>query len=79
MIEYAAILTRGGLALWAHSLSSLPPTSTSASPESSVNALICNVFLTERASDKEYSHGEWLLQWVFDNEFDLVVVVCLDY
>jgi signal recognition particle receptor subunit alpha len=68
MLDFFVIFGKGGIVLWAFQ-------STQENVLNSVNVLIRSVILQERGGDCRLEHGNQVLQFKMDNEFDLVYVV----
>lgn len=68
MIENITILTKGGLVIWSQNFAQLKG--------NPINALIKNVLLEDRFSEKSYHYNElYTLKWVLDNENELIFIV----
>jgi hypothetical protein len=69
MIDLFTVFTRGGKVLWKHEEHKVEGRP--------VHELIQRVLLEERAAATSYTHGNWTLQWAFDNDAELVFVACV--
>eukprot|EP01063_Lacrimia_lanifica_P024072 TRINITY_DN32042_c0_g1_i1.p1 TRINITY_DN32042_c0_g1~~TRINITY_DN32042_c0_g1_i1.p1 ORF type:complete len:597 (+),score=241.30 TRINITY_DN32042_c0_g1_i1:56-1846(+) len=67
MIDEIVILHKGGLVLWTHQF-----TPVRGNP---VNQLIKTVLLEDRFGDECFTFDQYKLEWVLDNERELIVVV----
>ncbi len=66
MIDLFTVFTRGGAVLWSYK-----PHPVKGAP---VKSLVNNIFLEEKKAEDGYKVDQYLLKWIFDNEFDLVFV-----
>ena len=73
MLEHFAILSETGLVLWAESLNDEDQQETVM--HQPLNALVKNVLLEQRHSQKTYTHGNYAMKWTLENELDLIFVV----
>lgn len=67
MIDSVTIVTKGGLVLW--KITDFP---LAGEP---VNALIKNVLLEDRLSEKSYNYEKYTLKWTLENDLNLIFVV----
>ena len=67
MIDEIAIIHKGGLVLWRHFFSSVKG--------NPINQLIKTVLLEDRAGETSCIHDTYKVQWLLENDFDLVFVV----
>ncbi|XP_068234580.1 signal recognition particle receptor subunit alpha isoform X2 [Palaemon carinicauda] len=70
MLDFFAVITKGGLVLW-YFQDAAQQLKTSID---AINALIRNVVLQERGGSGMYSHGSLAIKEQLDNEFDLLFV-----
>jgi len=68
MIESITIITKGGLVLFTHTFAQVKG--------NPINALIKNVLLEDRVSEKSYHYNEiYTLKWALDNLNEVLFVV----
>ncbi|CAJ0585910.1 unnamed protein product, partial [Mesorhabditis spiculigera] len=68
MIEFIAVIDKGGMLYWHHAESDKLY-------EESINKLIMDVLAQERANINHFKHNDMVLKFRMDNEYDLLFIV----
>jgi signal recognition particle receptor subunit alpha len=72
MLDLFTILTSGGIVLFQRSLAA--SSASASAPTYLVDRVICDVFMQERSSEREYAKDGYTVKWTFANELGLIFV-----